>query len=204
MARGPQYKVPFRRRREYLTDYRRRLKLVISGKPRLVVRKTNRYVIAQVIKAKIKGDETIVSAHTSELRKLGWKYSLKNVPACYLLGLIIGYRAAKLGLNEAILDIGLQRPTKGSRVFAVVKGAIDAGLNIPVSKEKLPDENRILGNHIKEFMEKVFAEVGGENIQFSRYLKMRVNPSDIVEDFKKVKRKIVMEIGGEGWRKRER
>lgn len=202
MARGPQYKVPFRRRRECLTNYRKRLKLILSGKPRLVVRKTNRYVIAQISNAKISGDETIVSAHTSELRKFGWKYSFKNTPACYLLGLIIGYRAKEAGIDEAILDTGLQRPTRGARVFAVVKGAIDAGLKIPVSEGMFPDEDRICGEHIKKYMEKILTETSEGNKQFSQYIKNKIEPSKIVEDFKKVKRKIEMEIGGEKWRKK--
>jgi len=202
MARGPQYKVPFRRRRECLTNYRKRLKLILSGKPRLVVRKTNRYVIAQISNAKISGDETIVSAHTSELRKFGWKYSFKNAPACYLLGLIIGYRAKEAGIDEAILDTGLQRPTRGARVFAVVKGAIDAGLKIPVSEGMFPDEDRICGEHIKKYMEKILTETSEGNKQFSQYIKNKIEPSKIVEDFKKVKRKIEMEIGGEKWRKK--
>lgn len=202
MAKGSRYKVPFRRRRECLTNYRNRLKLILSGKPRVVIRKTNKYVIAQISNAKINGDETIVSAHTSELRKFGWKHSFKNTPACYLLGLIIGYRAKEAGIDEAILDIGLQRPTRGAKVFAVVKGAIDAGLKIPVSEEIFPDENRICGDHIKKYMEKVLAEASEGNKQFSQYIKNKVEPNKIVEDFKKVKRKIEMEIGGGKWRKK--
>ncbi|RLI36413.1 50S ribosomal protein L18, partial [Candidatus Bathyarchaeota archaeon] len=33
MARGPRYNVPYRRRREGKTDYRRRYKLLLSGLP---------------------------------------------------------------------------------------------------------------------------------------------------------------------------
>ncbi|MCR6668404.1 MAG: 50S ribosomal protein L18 [archaeon YNP-LCB-003-016] len=197
MARGARYKVPFRRRREGLTDYRARLKMIISRKPRLVVRKTNMYVIAQIAEAKINGDEIIVSAHSKELRKYGWKYSCKNTPACYLLGLLVGYRAVKSGVKEAILDIGLHRPTKGARVFAVAKGALDAGLNIPISEEKIPSEERIRGEHIKEYAEKLLSENQEEyNRRFSNYMKMKVKPEDITEEFEKVKKKIIMEYGG--------
>ncbi|MCC6017450.1 MAG: 50S ribosomal protein L18 [Candidatus Verstraetearchaeota archaeon] len=197
MARGARYKVPFRRRREGLTDYRARLKMIISRKPRLVVRKTNMYVIAQIAEAKINGDEIIVSAHSKELRKYGWKYSCKNTPSCYLLGLLVGYRAVKSGVKEAILDIGLHRPTKGARVFAVAKGALDAGLNIPISEEKIPSEERIRGEHIKEYAEKLLSENQEEyNRRFSNYMKMKVKPEDITEEFEKVKKKIIMEYGG--------
>jgi large subunit ribosomal protein L18 len=36
----PTYKMPFRRRREGKTNYTKRLKLLLSRKPRLVVRKS--------------------------------------------------------------------------------------------------------------------------------------------------------------------
>ncbi|MCS7368115.1 MAG: 50S ribosomal protein L18 [archaeon GBS-70-058] len=197
MAKGARYKVPFRRRREGLTDYRARLKMIISRKPRLVVRKTNMYVIAQIAEAKMDGDEILVSAHSKELKKYGWKYSCKNTPACYLLGLLIGYRAVKSGIKEAILDIGLHRPTKGARVFAVAKGALDAGLNIPVSEEKIPSEERIKGNHIKEYAEKLFSENPEEyNKRFSQYIKRKARPEDITKEFEKVKKKIIVELGG--------
>ncbi|NHV11776.1 MAG: 50S ribosomal protein L18 [Candidatus Verstraetearchaeota archaeon] len=197
MARGARYKVPFRRRREGLTDYRARLKMIISRKPRLVVRKTNMYVIAQIAEAKINGDEIMISAHSKELRKYGWKYSCKNTPACYLLGLLVGYRAVKKGVKEAILDIGLHRPTKGAKVFAVAKGALDAGLNIPISEEKIPSEERIKGEHIKEYAEKLLSENQEEyNRRFSYYIKRKAKPEDITEEFEKVKKKIIMEYGG--------
>jgi len=197
MARGARYKVPFRRRREGLTDYRARLKMIISRKPRLVVRKTNMYVIAQIAEAKINGDEILVSAHSKELKKYGWKYSYKNTPACYLLGLLIGYRAVKSGIKEAILDIGLHRPTKGARVFAVAKGALDAGLNIPISEEKIPSEERIKGEHIKEYAEKLSSENPEEyNKRFSQYIKRKARPEDITKEFEKVKKKIIVELGG--------
>ncbi|MEM2029232.1 MAG: 50S ribosomal protein L18, partial [Candidatus Bathyarchaeia archaeon] len=56
MAKGPSYSVPFRRRKEGKTDYRLRKKLILSGLPRLVVRKTNRNIIAQLVRATVIGD----------------------------------------------------------------------------------------------------------------------------------------------------
>ena len=35
------------------------------------------------------------------------------------------------GAFKAYLDVGLTRTTTGARVFAVMKGAIDGGINIP-------------------------------------------------------------------------
>jgi len=42
-------------------------------------------------------------------------------------------------------------PVKGSRVFAALKGAVDAGLKVPHSESILPDESRIKGEHIAAY-----------------------------------------------------
>src|SRR4030067_178517 len=52
MARGPRYKVPFRRRREGRTDYRHRAALLRGEKVRLVVRSSNRHSRVQFIEYK--------------------------------------------------------------------------------------------------------------------------------------------------------
>ncbi len=82
-----------RRRKERKTDYRKRLKLLTSNKPRLVVRKTNRYIIAQIVKSKEAQDKVIFGYTTKKLSEFNWKYSFKCLPAAYLLGLIIGKKA---------------------------------------------------------------------------------------------------------------
>ncbi len=151
---SPTYKMPFRRRREGKTNYRKRLKLLLSGKPRLVVRKSNRYLIAQVVTYNPKGDVTVASVNSKFLKKLGWEYSCKNTPAAYLTGLMIGKKALEKGVKEAILDMGLYPSTRGNRIYALVKGAIDAGMQIPVSGEMFPNEERIKGLHIEAYLEK--------------------------------------------------
>jgi len=159
MARGPTYRVPFRRRREGKTDYRKRLKLLRSGLPRLVVRNTNRNIIVQVINYHPNGDRIVSSAISSELRKLGWKGSTKNLPCAYLTGYLAARRALAKGVKSAVLDIGLHRPSKGARVFSALKGAIDAGMLIPHGEEKVPDEDRIRGKHIGDGVAKMFEDV---------------------------------------------
>jgi len=144
-----------RRRREGKTDYRKRLRLVKSGIERLVVRKTNRRIIAQLIKSKLGGDHTIMTITSDMLKKYGWKGSFKSTPAAYLTGLMLGKTAVEKGYEKAILDIGYLRSVRGSRLYAVVRGAIDAGLEIPVAEEMLPSDERILGKHIAEYYEKV-------------------------------------------------
>jgi len=159
MAHGPTYKVPFRRRREGKTNYRKRLALIKSGKPRIVVRKTLRRIIVQFIKFDPKGDRVIACADSKDLIKYGWRGSAKNTPAAYLVGYIAAKRALEKGVKEAVLDIGLHRPTRGARIFAALKGALDAGLDVPHGEGIFPSDERIRGEHISEEVAKMFDEV---------------------------------------------
>lgn len=80
MAHGPRYRVPFRRRREGKTVYRKRLKLLLSGKPRLVVRRFNSNILAQLVEYDPKGDRVIFTIHSNVLKKYGWKGHRGNLP----------------------------------------------------------------------------------------------------------------------------
>ncbi len=198
MARGPTYRVPWRRRREGKTNYYKRIKLLKSGKPRLVVRKTLNYIIAQVVEARIEGDRVIAAAHSRELFKLyGWKGGGKNTCAAYLTGLLVGYRAILKGVREAVLDIGLARPSRGCRAFAVLKGALDAGLKIPHSPEILPSDDRIRCEHIASWAEEL-VESNPEfyKRQFSRYLARGFDPRELPRHFEEVLAKIKAEYEG--------
>jgi large subunit ribosomal protein L18 len=192
MARGSRYKVPFRRRREGLTNYRKRRRLIISRKARLVVGKTNKHVIAQVVAARPQGDVTIAGADTRALAKFGWRGDENNTVAAYLLGLIMGYKARTRGVEKAVLDIGLHRPVAGARVFAVLKGALDAGLEIPHGEEVLPDDDRIKGAHVAEYAKRL-KEENPElyKARFSRYLQRGLEPEKLPDHFEEVKKKIV-------------
>ncbi len=149
-------RLSFRRRREGKTDYRKRLALLKSGKPRVVVRKSNKNIRVQFALYEREGDKIAVSATGSDLKKYEWNYSLSSTPAAYLTGLLAGKRALKNGITEGILDIGLYTPVKGARIFAALKGVVDAGVEVPHSKEILPSEERLYGKHISdEVAEKV-------------------------------------------------
>lgn len=151
MATGSRYFVPFRRRREGKTDYYQRTRLVVADVPRMVVRKTNRHIIVQLVTAEMDGDRTLVAANSKELEQYGYKGSTSNTPAAYLTGMLFAVKAKKAQQDSAILDIGLNRATPGARVFAALKGAVDAGLDIPYGEEILPSEDRLKGAHIAAY-----------------------------------------------------
>ena len=142
-----------RRRREARTNYHQRLRLLKSGKPRLVARKSNEHVRAQLIVTGGDGDETLASASSEDLAAYGWEAPTGNLPAAYLTGFLAGKRAVEAGLEEAVLDIGLNSATPGNKVFAVQEGAIDAGLEIPHNEAVFADWERTRGEHIAAYAE---------------------------------------------------
>jgi len=190
MAKDSRYCVQLRRRREGKTDYQARKAFVISGKPRLVVRNTLKNVIAQIIVAKPNGDEVLVSAHSRELKKYEWEVPGGNLPSAYLTGFLCGLKAKAQGIKEAILDIGLHSPSKGARVFAVLKGVLDAGIHVPHSEEKLPDEKRIEGEHIAKYAESLASNPEEYQSKFSKYLEQKLPPKSLPKHFAKVKKEI--------------
>jgi len=162
MATGPRYTVPMRRRREARTDYHQRLRLLKSGKPRLVARKSNTSIRAQLVETGPQGDETVASATANDLADYGWEAPTGNMPAAYLTGLLAGLRALDAGIEEAVLDIGLNSPTPGSKVFAVQEGAIDAGLEIPHNDDVLAEWSRTRGEHIAAYADQQDGLYSGE------------------------------------------
>jgi len=192
MAHGSRYKVAFRRRREGKTDYGARLKLIGLDKHRLVVRVTGNHTTAKIVDVELSGDQTVVSAHSQELKNMGWLASGKNTSAAYLTGYLCGKKAVKEGINAAVMDIGLQSSTKGSRVYAVLKGAIDAGLEIPYKDVVLPDEDRVKGEHIVQYAKSL--DKADMEKKFSQYLEKGLSPLEIPDHFQTIKEKIEKEV----------
>ncbi|MFW9926608.1 MAG: 50S ribosomal protein L18 [Candidatus Thorarchaeota archaeon] len=184
MAQGPTYRVKFRRRREGKTNYYRRRRLLQSRRPRLVVRKTNTSTIVQIINASVVGDSTVASATSKELSKHGWVAGTGNLPSAYLTGLLAGLRAKSRGVKGAVLDVGLNPPVKGSRIYAALKGAVDAGLEVPHDPEVLPDDSRISGEHIVAS----FDHFGTDSQMFSNLGKKKTDISTIPKKFGTVKK----------------
>ena len=191
MAKSGNYRVQLRRRREGKTDYQARKALVISRKPRLVTRASLKNVTVQITVAKPHGDEVLASANSRELIKnYGWKAPTGNIPAAYLTGLLCGLKAKAKGVEQAILDIGLISPTKGSKIFAILSGILDAGMDVPHSEEKIVKE-RMKGEHIAKYAKSLGSGSEEYTAKFSKYTAQNVAPEKISEYFTKVKAEII-------------
>ena len=81
-----------------------------------------------------------------------------------------------------MLDTGLQRVSKGGKIYSALKGCIDGGLNVPTSEDVFPNADKISGAHIAEY-----AKIVKDKTQFTKLKKNKVNPEAIVADFNKSK-----------------
>jgi len=225
------FQVKFRRRREGKTDYRARIRLITQDKNkystpkyRLIARKTNKDIIAQIAYATIQGDRIVSAAYAHELPRYGIKLGLTNYAAAYATGLLLARRhLTTIGLAskyqgkvdadgadytveaaegprpfKALLDVGLARTTTGARVFAVMKGALDGGINIPhsvkrfagysgESKKLVPDvlKKYIFGGHVADYMKKLQQDdPTSYNRQFSRFVKAGIKAGDLESIYK--------------------
>ncbi len=188
----------FRRRRSGSTDYRARRKMVTATEPLLAVRVSSKNVTAQFIRPDVKGDRVLSSAHSRNLRKLGWKGSLKSIPACYLLGLYAGKRAHEEGVEHAFLYNGLTKFVSGSRLSAVVKGVKDAGVDVPISEEVIPGEERLSGKTTADYAESLLKEDKDRYSRiFSGLLKQGFKPEEYPQRTEAMKR-VIMSGKGAG------
>ncbi len=145
-------KIQKRRKREHKTDYGKRLKLLKSGKPRVVFRASNRYIIAQYIESSDAQDKAKFGVSSKELLKFGWnektKGSLKSIPASYLTGFLMGKKVLKTA-GDVVLDFGMKRMIYKTRVYAFIKGLKDAGVNVNCDEKFFPNEEKLKGEHMK-------------------------------------------------------
>lgn len=171
----------------------------------------------------------LTAAYAHELPKYGIKRGLTNFAAAYCVGLLCARRhLTKIGLAETfvgkeevdgemfqveeeedkrpftcILDIGLVRTTTGNKVFAVMKGAVDGGINIPHNEKRFPAyskaegfdpellKSRILGNHVTEYMEYLQEEdEDAYQRHFSGYIRDGVEADDIEDMYAEAHKKI--------------
>ena len=187
-----QYIHIFRRRREGKTDYRKRKGIILGKTPFVCVHVSGKYIYSQVLKPSATGDLTVAAASSRDLvKKFGWKGSTKSLPSAYLTGYYLGHLAGEKSLKEAVVYSGVGRFVHGSRIASLISGAKDAGLEISVNEESLPDEDRISGKHIAAYSNKLEKEDRKKRDQvFSKILSSGMNPSEYPSHFEAVKAKI--------------
>jgi large subunit ribosomal protein L18 len=183
MTHSKRYNLAYRRQREGRTNYKLRLKLLISHIPRLVIRRTNTRTIIQVMSYTTEGDQVLVTASSSELASFGWSGAHNNTPACYLAGLLAGERIKAKGVAHVIADFGLQKSHHKGGLFAVLKGVVDAGVHVPVSPDCFPDEKRLSGAHIEAYAK------SAKGHQFSKTKDAALSLSKLVSTVKEAIRK---------------
>lgn len=183
--------VLYRRKRELKTDYKKRLRLLMSKKLRVVLRFSNQKITAQIVGFEVKGDKVHIATSSQNLLKSGWLYSSKNFPASYLTGLNLAKLAReKISDKELILDTGFRTPLKKGKIYAFLKGAIDGGLNVKhrESEDIFPSEEKISGKDIQDYASSL-KEKSPEEFQkkFALCLKNSADPTKMSENFEKIK-----------------
>ena len=156
--------IPFRRKLEGRTNYKKRLELLKSGMLRVVVRRSLKNITVQAVEYHASGDKTIMTVTSQELKKYGWTGYGKNTPAGYLIGYLFCIKAQQKKITQAILDQGLYPTRQGTVSFSVLKGLVDSGMKIPHDPKIFPKEDRVQGKHISDDIAKLFTTVKA-NIQ---------------------------------------
>ncbi|MBT5022111.1 50S ribosomal protein L18 [Candidatus Woesearchaeota archaeon] len=182
--------IPFRRKRNGKTNYKRRLALLKGDCPRIVVRKTLNNMYVQIIDFDPVGDKVLASASSVQLVKKGWKLNPVNTPAAYLVGFMAGKLAVEKKISKAILDLGLQSTIAKSKLYAALKGAVDAGLKVPYSEKVIPSEDRIKGLHVEEYAKNLKENKEKYEKQFSKYIKNGIKPEEVSKYFEEMKSKL--------------
>lgn len=203
----PRFQTP--RKRHKLTNYTKRRKMIrpnlkkYTTKSRMVVRFTNQKVICQIIKAYSIGDKVDYSASSDELKHYGLNVGLKNYSAAYATGLLLAKRATSGAPQKAksndtddqrpytvFLDIGLKRNTKGGRVYAALKGALDGGLYVPHNAERIFHEElekQIHGKSVIDYMS-IMKKENPEKYRshFSQYLKNNLDETTLESHYRNI------------------
>jgi large subunit ribosomal protein L18 len=174
------------RRRQGVTNYKKRIALLKGGLPRVVIRKSNRGVMAQVVNYDPKGDKVTFQVRSNELKGMGWSPRC-NLPTAYLTGLLLS-KKSKSVKGDLVADTGLYRPMASSVIFAAIKGCIDGGMKIRA--EIKIDEKRISGAQIGAYATSIKGTEKAKK-QFSGYAEEKFDPEKITEMFNSTKKKIL-------------
>ena len=163
-----------RRRKEGKTDYSRRITMLKGNMPRLVFRKTNKYLMAQYIISKEAQDRIEFGVSSKKLINYGWSKeaggSLKSIPASYFLGLLIGKIIVENKLKNPILDLGMYQVLPKSKIHAFIKGVVDSGVILKHENKLFPEEDKIKGKYLKNKIqfEEIKTKINASKIKLTR------------------------------------
>jgi large subunit ribosomal protein L18 len=177
-----------KRIRQRKTNYRKRSGILIGRRPFIITKISGQNISAQALRPTLTGDIVIASAHSRELIRHGWKGSMNSMPACYLTGLLLGKKSIQKGATNAVLYTGNNPFT--TKVAACLKGIVDSGINIPVSKESLPGDDRVSGKHIANYANLLKDSEEKYNSMFSALLKQGLRPEDYPVHFEEIRMRI--------------
>jgi large subunit ribosomal protein L18 len=177
-----------KRIRQRKTNYRKRSGILIGRRPFIITKISGQNISAQSLKPTLTGDIVIASAHSRELIRHGWKGSMNSMPACYLTGLLLGKKSIQKGATNAVLYTGNNPFT--TKVAACLKGIVDSGIKIPVSKESLPGDDRVSGEHIANYAKLLKDSEEKYNSRFSALLKQGLRPEDYPVHFEEIRMRI--------------
>ena len=177
-----------KRIRQRKTNYRKRSGILIGRRPFIITKISGQNISAQALKPTLTGDIVIASSHSRELIRHGWKGSMNSMPACYLTGLLLGKKSIQKGATNAVLYTGNNPFT--TKVAACLKGIVDSGINIPVSKESLPGDDRVSGKHIANYANLLKDSEEKYNSRFSALLKQGLRPEDYPVHFEEIRMRI--------------
>ena len=177
-----------KRIRQRKTNYRKRSGILIGRRPFIITKISGQNISAQSLKPTLTGDIVIASAHSRELIRHGWKGSMNSMPACYLTGLLLGKKTIEKGATNAVLYTGNNPFT--TKVAACLKGIVDSGIKIPVSKESLPGDDRVSGEHIANYAKLLKDSEEKYNSRFSALLKQGLRPEDYPVHFEEIRMRI--------------
>jgi large subunit ribosomal protein L5e len=202
-----------------------------TPKFRLILRFSNKNISCQAGYTILTGDKICSHAYTRDLSNYGLTVGMTNYSAAYCVGLLCARRClSSFGLDKIysgvdsvtgsdtklepvyaeprpftlIIDTGLKRTSTGSKLFGILKGALDGGVKIHhnekrfVGYEKItnkyePDLMRryIFGSHVSDFMEELEEEEPDSfRRQFSQFIKQGVKHSDLEQIYDRVHKAI--------------
>jgi large subunit ribosomal protein L5e len=110
---------------------------------------------------------------------------------------------------KCILDVGIRRTCVGARMWGVLKGAVDGGLHVPHNNKNFPGykpseekgadpeydaeahKDRILGNHVKEYMEMMQEEDSTKyEAHFAKFIEADIDAEKMEEMYTEAHSKI--------------